>query len=40
MDETFVLTEPIKFGVNGKRTLYWSIFAIEPTDDFYPSLGY
>ena len=32
--EKYLVTKPINFGVNGKRILYWSIFAVEPTADF------
>ena len=40
IEEIFLLTKPIKFGVNGKKNLYWSVFAIEPIADFCPFLGY
>ena len=32
--------KPINFGVNGKKVLCWSVFAIEPIADFCPILGY
>ena len=35
-----MLTKPINFGVNRKRILCWSIFAIEPLADFCPFLAY
>ena len=40
MGEKNLLTKPIKFGVNGKRILCWSIFALEPATDICPFLGY
>ena len=40
MGETFLLTKPIKLGVNGKRILCRSIFAIKLIADFCSFLGY
>ena len=40
MGEKNLLTKPIKFGVNGKRILCWSIFALEPATDICPFLSY
>ena len=40
MGETFLLTKPINFDVNGKKILWWSIFAIEPIADFCLFFGY
>ena len=40
MGKIFLLTKPIKFGVNWKKILCWSIFAIEPLANFCPFLGY
>ena len=40
MVEKVLLTKPINFGVNGKKILCWSIFAIEPIVDFCAILGY
>ena len=40
MGETFLLIKPIKFDVNGKRILCWSVFAIEPIPDFCLFSGY
>ena len=36
----FLLTKLIKFSVNGKRILCWSVFAIKPKADFCSFLGY
>ena len=35
-----LLTKPIKFGLNRKKILCWSIFAIEPIADFCSFMGY
>ena len=35
-----MLTKPINFGVNGKKILCWSLFAIKPIADFCSILGY
>ena len=40
MGEKYLLTKPIKFGVNEKRILCWSIFAIKPIADFCLFWGY
>ena len=40
MGEKNLLTKPIKFGVNGKRILCWSIFALEPITGTCQYLGY
>ena len=38
--EKFLLTKPIKFGIIGRRILYWLVFAIKPVADFCLFLGY
>ena len=40
MGEKFLLPKPIKFGLNRKRILCWSVFAIEPIAGFCPFMGY
>ena len=40
MGEKYLLTKPIKFGVNEKRILCWSIFATELLADFCPFWDY
>ena len=40
MSEKDSLSKPIKFGIDGKRMLCWSIFAIEPIADFCPFMDY
>ena len=35
-----MLTKPINLGVNGKKILCWSIFAVEPIAYFCPILVY
>ena len=40
MGEEYLLTKPIKFDLNGKRILCWSIFGIESIAGFGPFMGY
>ena len=40
MGEKFLLPKPIKFGLNRKRILCWSVFAIEPIAGFCLFMGY
>ena len=38
--EKFLLTKPIKFGLNRKRMLYWSLFSLKPMTDFFLFISY
>ena len=40
MSEKVLLTEPTKSGLNRKKILCWSVFAIEPIAVFCLFMGY
>ena len=40
MGEKSLLMKPIKFDLNRKRILYWSLFALKPIDGFCPFISH